>query len=69
MEKNGWGNESKGATATVDDLIALSKSSKETDQTKKTIETPGKYIKIYELHGTLPDWWLDKNEPDEEENK
>lgn len=28
-------------------------------------ETPGKYIKVYELHGVLPEKWLSKKEGDE----
>ncbi|HDY66261.1 MAG TPA: hypothetical protein ENH85_00565, partial [Candidatus Scalindua sp.] len=52
MEKKGWKN--------IDELIILAQESKDTDQTRKQIKTPGKYVKVYELHGVLPDWWLDE---------
>ena len=60
MEKQGWGNESNGATGTVDDVIVLSESEKEQTQMigGKKVQTPSKYIKVYELHGIFPKWWL-----------
>jgi hypothetical protein len=67
MEKQGWGNTANGATISIDELITLSQNSKEPDVSKgKKTQTPGKYIKIYELHGTFPEWWLEK--PNDEPN-
>lgn len=54
MKKKGWQN--------IDDLIVLSETNKEqTNSNGKQSKTPSKYIEIYELHGTLPEWWLDEN--------
>lgn len=54
MEKVGWGKPENGATITIPNLIALSKSEKHGDTTKKTAKTPGRYIEVYEVHGNLP---------------
>ena len=64
MEKQGWGDEKKGATIGIDELITLSKGYKQDNQTGKKSKTPGRYIEIYELHGMFPEWWLDKNNSD-----
>lgn len=59
MEAQGWGDKNKGATITVDELITLSRNSKEeTTATGGQSKTPGKHIKVYELHGMFPKWWL-----------
>src|SRR3990167_2056273 len=64
MEKQGWGNESNGATGTIDEVIVLADSQKEQSQVmmggRKT-QTPSKYIEVYELHGSFPKWWLDNS--------
>jgi len=66
MKKAGWGKESNGATISIEDLIVLSTTEKDSmDDNKKNI-TPGKYIEIYEVHGTLPANFL-KDEPDDDE--
>ena len=64
MEDSGWGDENKGATISIDDLIVLSRSFKKVDQTNQQARTPGRYIEIYELHGMFPDWWLGKGDSD-----
>lgn len=56
MGDKGWGKESNGATATLEDVILLSSFSKAVD--KKESKTPGKYIEVYEVHGSFPTWWL-----------
>lgn len=60
MEEQGWEN--------VDELIVLSKSEKDDPSGQTKNKTPGKYIKVYELHGNLPAWWL-SDEEEGEENK
>lgn len=63
MEKYGWG----GATAdcTIDDLITLAETSKVSDdQSGKENDTPGKYIEIYEVHGTFPLYFLGEKSED-----
>lgn len=71
MEENGWGSESNGATVTVDDLIDMSESKKDPDPTQPENETPGQYIEVYEVHGTLPNEFLDDsdNTPEEAHEK
>ena len=65
MVEKGWGSENYGATVTVDELIALAEQSKENEQSKGVPnKTPGKYIKIYEVHGEFPEYWLGEAESD-----
>jgi len=55
MEAKGWG---KFGT-TIDELIALAQNSKTSTQVQgKTIETPMKYIEVYDLYGVLPAKYL-----------
>lgn len=55
MEAKGWG---KFGT-TIDELIALAQNSKTSTQVNgKTIETPMKYIEVYDLYGVLPAKYL-----------
>ncbi len=61
LEKKGWKN--------VDELITLSREAKETARGEKQIKTPGKYVKVYELYGTLPDWWMDDKEDNDKYTK
>ena len=50
MEKRGWGDKKNGATHTIDEVIQLAYSEKG--------DLPGKDIKVYEVHGVLPDIYL-----------
>lgn len=60
MQKVGWGNEANGATISIPDLIALSRENKEDDNSNKQVATtPGRYIKVYEVHGNLPKSFAD----------
>ena len=68
MAKQGWGDENKGATITIDELITLAETAKRNKQSGRQTKTPGKYIEIYELHGMFPEWWLG-DEYDQDENK
>lgn len=63
MEAVHWGDKAYGATCSIDEIVALAMNQKTTTQVKgRTIETPGKYIEIYELHGVLPsDWLINEN--------
>lgn len=63
-EMKGWGDESNGATATIDELITLSKNQRSVKQDKNGMEvkTPGRYITIYEVHGELPASYLGEDE-------
>ena len=63
MKKRGWGDKKNGATIDIEKLIAVSLPSKDKDTTQ--ISTPGKYIKVYELHGTFPASWLKENKEEE----
>ena len=73
MADKGWGDTKKGATGTIEELIKLCEDYKKepSNSPGKVARTPSKYIEIYEVHGTFPDWWLEGNEnyePSEEEN-
>lgn len=62
MESAGWG---KFGTS-IDELITLATNQKSTTQVKgRTIETPNKYIAVYELHGNLPVEYLYPNDEDQ----
>jgi len=60
MGKYGWGEESNGATISLENLVLLSKEEKKTD-TGQSIKTPGRYIEVYEVHGNLPAQFADIN--------
>jgi hypothetical protein len=60
MKAKGWNN--------VDDLIALSEAYKTSEQGIQK-KTPGKYIEVFELHGNLPDEWLEGGDPDKYTNQ
>jgi len=60
MESKGWGNKENGANITIDELIKLSEDMKEdTDNNGVENNTPGAYIELYEVHGVLPEVFLD----------
>lgn len=56
MADRGWGKESNGATATLEDTVFLSQNSKSVGN--KETATPSKYIEVYEVHGVLPESYL-----------
>lgn len=59
MAQYGWGSEANGATASLEDVIILADEQKSsTDKNGKKTNTPGKYIEVYEVHGTLPEIYL-----------
>ena len=58
MESRGWGDSKNGATATLEETIVLSRDEKKKDKNNQAIKTPGKYIEVYEIHGTLPKRFL-----------
>ena len=62
MTAKGWGEESNGATVSVEDLIVLAEQSKESveDQIKAT--TPGKVVEVYIVRGTLPQHYLEDDD-------
>ncbi len=65
MSKSGWGDESKGATIDIETLISLSENQKENYGIENS--TPGKYIEVFEVHGTFPEDLL--GEESNEESK
>lgn len=50
----------------IDEAIVMAKSEKTVSQANdRKVKTPGKYIEVYELHGSLPESWLyDDGNPD-----
>lgn len=63
MRKFGWGNAANGATISIEDLIKLSRPEK-ADNIKNTNvqKTPGRYVKVYEVHGNLPKKFADPSD-------
>ncbi len=54
---------SKWDTDKVDEAITMSKAEKTVGQANDQVaKTPGKYIEVYELHGNLPNAWLQDRE-------
>jgi hypothetical protein len=46
----------------IDEAIVMSKEEKSVMQANdRTVKTPGKYIEVFEMHGFLPETWLDEN--------
>ena len=75
MAKVGWGKPGNGATGTLEEVISLAKEEKTNTQSQggggfiTTIpkaQTPGRYIEVFELHGMLPETFLN---PDGDPNK
>jgi hypothetical protein len=65
MRSKGWGKDSNGATASVEDLIRLCRDEKKQANTGNE-KTPGRYIEVYEVHGNLPKRFSDPNDDSEE---
>ena len=61
FEKKGWGNKDNGATTTIDELITIVANDKG--------DIPGPDIKVYEVHGVLPNEYLDDQRQDQDEYK
>lgn len=60
MASAGWGNPENGATHTLEEVIALGSGMKEVTQSNgQVVQTPGRYIEVYEVHGMLPNHYLD----------
>jgi hypothetical protein len=57
MEMSGRWEEDK-----VKEAITQAKSEKSVSGTDQKAKTPGKYIEVFELHGTLPEKWLSRQE-------
>lgn len=67
MEKKGWGKTENGATASIDEVITLSRDSKSEPQTNnQESKTPGNYIEVYEVHGDMPRRFLNENDDTED---
>jgi len=58
MSSRGWGDLNRGATATLEETIILSRNTKKEEQNNTQVQTPGKYIEIYEVHGEFPKHFL-----------
>ena len=68
MSDKGWGDESKGASITIEELIVLAEQEKETVQDQMKNTTTGKVIEVYIVKGTLPDYYIDENKPTDEDD-
>lgn len=67
MADAGWGSPSNGATIDLETLIKLSEKSKENNDNNQKTSTPGKYTEVFEVHGTFPQNWLNKNNNNDSE--
>lgn len=66
FESKGWGNEVNGATSTLDYVIEKADEEKAlANKEGNASKTPGKYIEVYEVYGTLPDYFLNGGSPAE----
>lgn len=63
MGKYGWGEESNGATISLEDLCYLASYDKDVAGAGATDknDVPGKTIKVYILRGDMPESWLEDN--------
>jgi len=59
MAKKGWKN--------IDDVIFRAQNTKQISKTGQLINTPGKYIEVYEVHGVFPKSWLTDEYQESEE--
>jgi len=69
MADKGWGQASNNATIGLETLIFLSEHNKAKDKQNNPNETPGKYIEVYEVHGTFPNKMLSGDEEDDKDDK
>lgn len=58
MDKVGWGAKENGATISLEELVALATDEKTVDQSGKSTKTVSKNIEVYEIHGALPNFYL-----------
>lgn len=58
MASRGWGDETNGADISIDDLIVLADSKKETNEKSGATNTTGKNIEVYVVKGDLPENYL-----------
>ena len=59
----GWGEESNGATISLEELAMLAEPSKDMNSLDGVeTSTPGKYIEVYEIHGDLPRHFITQEE-------
>lgn len=65
MKKVGWGDESNGATASVEDVIELSREEKKGNDGQIS-KTPGRYIEVFECHGNFPKIYADPTDTTKE---
>jgi hypothetical protein len=66
MAKFGWGDSNRGANISLTDLIYASDDEKTSENTISTNTTPGRYVKIIEVHGNFPKRWIDPSASPEE---
>ncbi len=63
MSKYGWGEESNGATISLEDLCTLASADKDSDTlSQKKNKVPGKTIEAYIVRGNMPDAYLKDND-------
>jgi len=69
MADSGWGETKNGATVSLKEAIALSRSEKKDPQNQEVTTTTGKYIEVYEVHGQFPKAFLKGHDTDTYSNQ
>ena len=65
MEDRGWGDESKGATHTIEEVISLSRSESSSSSGNSKEPVKGKYVQVYVITGYMPQSYLDDSDSEE----
>lgn len=66
MAAFGWGDSENGANVSLKDLIYASDDEKKNESTDSTNQTPGRYVKVIEVHGNFPKSWIDPSASEDE---
>ncbi len=62
MATVGWGKPTNGATATLQEVITLSREERKNQKNGTITKTPGRYIEVYEVHGNVPKRFLNPSD-------
>ncbi len=63
MESKGWGSKQYGADISIDELILLARTYQQPNKTSgEQNKTPGKYIEVYLVLGSLPEKYLNDDD-------
>lgn len=66
MGKVGWGKTANGATASLQNVIDLSRDERRNQKNGTTVKTPGRLIEVYEVHANVPKRFIDASDTSNE---